>query len=76
MFTGDLQHAVLRWGRRIFTACGLMPPAPNPMEMHLPGAALGDSWVALGTSWGGLGRLFGAHGQLLAALGPLLGDFG
>ena len=75
MFTRDLQHAVLRWGRRILTVCGLMPPAPDrsgvPMFCCLRG-----SWSLLDRSWGLL-RWFGvALGGSWVGLGTSGGDFG
>ena len=70
--TGDLQHALLAFGRgrRILKGCALMPPAPNSMNLDssgsvltalgsllaLLGVVLGRSWGLLGRSWAILGR--------------------
>ena len=72
MFTGGLQHAVLRWGRRILTACGLMPPAPVDL-----GFLCSAVWVfigPLGSLLGGLGVPCSALWEVHGALGSLLGS--
>ena len=68
---------MLRRGRRILTACGLMPPAPQSSGSRFPMfCCLGvhwASWLAPGWSWGSMFCSLGVHGALGSLLGGLWG---